>query len=200
MSFQDAHATHRTEQGFLYPTYFDAFPHASLVHEQSQRTWPSYTPAARASSIHVMDHWILHPGLAITLQVLHPPEGPPQGQCMRLTSSMPDISLELPLYTLNYFNNAESSRAWWQHPLQRGWSPLKWWIANRTDEAAVLAHLCGLHLTPWDWHRAGSSSAPPTNRIRIAHSPLHRLLSLASSRPLLCAPPMGTLAAHDQHA
>ena len=67
------------------------------------------------------------------------------------------------------------------HPLARGWSPLKWWLANRPEDAKMFVHLCNLHMTPWDWHKAGLPPVQPPSRIRVApSSALHRLLHIAA--------------------
>ena len=182
MSFADAYRAHRTPDGFLKPDVFDGLPHASRVHAQSQRMWRM--PDRSSPVYHVLDLWLLHPGATITMQIASDQPGM-YTQCVRLTLDSHDDQTELPLYSLSRGTHEPSELgeggSWWAHPLARGWSPLKWWLANRPEDAKMFVHLCNLHMTPWDWHKAGLPPVQPPSRIRVApSSALHRLLHIAA--------------------
>ena len=187
MSFWDAYRSHRTVAGFLKPDFFEGLPQAQRVHTQSQRTW--LNSEQDSMPYHVLDHWLLHPGAAITMQIATEQDNA-YVQCVRLTLNAHVDLAELPLYSLSRGNH--EGDVWWTHPLARGWSPLKWWLATRPEDAKTFVHLCNLHMTPWDWHKAGLPPVQPPSRIRVApSSALHRLLHIATPLRPMASPRPG---------
>ena len=136
---------------------------------------------------HVLDMWSLHPNGAIVQGVWRLREGDSYTElpavCLSVLGKDP---IALPYMV--FANDEESEQAWWLHPIGRGWSPLKWWFANREDDARMFTTLCARHLTERDWHLAGMPWAV------IDYSVLCNLLHL--SKPLRKVLPDQAMLAH----
>lgn len=106
---------------------------------------------------HVLDMWSLHPNVSIVQGIWRLRENQNYSElpaiCLSVLGKAP---INLP-YMVFSGDSAEGSTPdlWWKHPVHRGWSPLKWWFANREEDARLFTMLCARHLTERDWHLAG---------------------------------------------
>lgn len=138
---------------------------------------------------HVLDMWSLHRNVAIVQGVWRLRDGQTYTElpvvCLSIIGKEP---ISLPYMVFTNEASAEYPDRWWEHPVRRGWSPLKWWFANREDDARLFTTLCSRHLTERDWHLAGMPWAV------IDYSVLCNLLQL--SKPNRQNLPDQAMAAH----
>lgn len=124
------------------------------------------------SEFQVLDTWSLHPDVTITQGVWCLQEDGVSVQMLAVCLSvLGKDATSLPYMVFSAPEDEESP--WWEHTLARGWSPLKWWFANRDEDAHMFTTLCERHLTERDWHLAGVPSAVAPASV------LQKLLQLA---------------------
>lgn len=177
MTIPDTFFRKRQPDGYIDPRWFwehsDLHP-GHLTNIQEIFRLDRDTPE---QDFHVLDMWCLHLNVAIVQGVWRLRDGQSYTElpavCLSVLGKDPVI-LPYMVFANEMAEGAEPS-LWWQHPVRRGWSPLKWWFANREEDARLFTTLCARHLTERDWHLAGMPWAV------IDYSVLCNLLQL--SRP-----------------
>lgn len=177
MTIPDTFFRKRLASGYIDPRWF--WEHSDLHpgHLSNIQEIFSLDKETPEKDFHVLDMWSLHPNVAIVQGTWRLRENQNYSElpaiCLSVLGKAP---INLP-YMVFSSDSAEGSAPdlWWNHPVHRGWSPLKWWFANREEDARLFTTLCARHLTERDWHLAGMPWAV------IDYSVLCNLLQL--SRP-----------------
>ena len=154
MTISDLFLHKRSVDGYISPCWFWGDTHLSADHLQNIKNVFRLDKEAPEQDFHVLDVWSLHQNAAIV-------QGVWRLRNNNVYTELPSVCLSvvgkeaISLPYMVFSNESSSTKRWWEHPIARGWSPLKWWLANREDEAQMFAELCTRHITKYDWHLAG---------------------------------------------
>ena len=177
MTIEDQWSKRRDSLGFLNTAWF--WEHADVLDEHLSNIKHIYhlSDTNYIQEWRAIDMWTLHPNVVMFQGVwkfTDPTIADLQTVCLSVIGKSPSL---LPYMVFPTMEDLESE--WWAHPVRRQWSPLKWWFANREDEARLFTKLCATHLQAADWHLAGMSWA------NIEYSVLCNVLKLSTPIPTM---------------
>lgn len=158
MTIPDTFFRKRLADGYIDPRWFWKHSDLHFGHLNNIQEVFRLDKNTPEQDFHVLDMWSLHPNVAIVQGVWRLRDDNKYSElpavCLSILRKMP-ISLPYMVFASDSIDESSSTTPWWNHPIRRGWSPLKWWFANRENDARLFTTLCARHLTEHDWHLAG---------------------------------------------